>query len=170
MKHDFTSVDRNTQAVLELAKSCSKEQLVFQPESGWNILQIFEHVWLTDKRIIDIMSQPSEAVAGSKEIFGDEKLKDFMVTQRSRRIEAPDALKPTGAAKDLSEFEDLFLKTRNALKEAVESGKIRMDDKLRKHRIFGDMTQRDWIYFLIHHTERHLEQIRDRLKEYGSRG
>lgn len=169
MKFDFDTVDRNTRAVLDLAKTCSKEKLAFGPEGGWNILQILEHLYLTDKRIIQIMAQPSEAVAASDEVFGDAKLKDFMVTQRGRRIEAPDALKPTGAVRDLGEFETLFLKTRNELKEAVESGKIQMDDKLRKHRIFGDMTQRDWIYFLIHHTDRHVEQIKDLLKRFENR-
>ncbi|RYJ51090.1 DinB family protein [Flavobacterium petrolei] len=159
----ITALDNNTSDTLNLAKKCSNTQLHYSAEGKWSILQILEHICIVDKVCIAIISRPaSENTSALTEIYGNEKLKDALVTNRDRRIESPEILKPKGGVTDVNEFEKMFLYQRNMLKQNLTSGKIIVDNKIHKHPFLGDMTIADWLYFIVHHTQRHTEQIKEK--------
>lgn len=72
---------------------------------------------------------------------------------------APEALLPKGEVTDVDAFKKRFQEQRKELKEDIENGKLIIDNRTRKHPRLGEMTVSDWLYFLISHTERHVEQI-----------
>jgi len=160
----INSLDLNTNETLQIAKNCSTEQLMTNEENKWNVLQILEHIHKVDKICYKIISQPtSEQVSEKNQVLGNENIKQELVINRSKKIVAPDFLQPTGYFQDLLVFENAFVEFREMLKQNLILGKIVVDNKIFKHPIFGEMTISDWLYFIIHHTDRHLEQIKDRV-------
>ena len=163
----FETLDNNTNATLKLATDCSESQLTFKQNDHWSILQILEHICKTDKVVIDLIEKPSDKISETEEILGAKKLTKLVVEARSFKVKAPEILLPTGNVKDEKDFEKLFLSQRNDLKAAIESGKIVIDKRIHKHPYLGEMTIIDWLNFIVNHTQRHLEQIKDLLKEMG---
>ncbi len=159
-------LNNNTSTTLQLAKTCSAEQLLYTKNSCWNILQILEHIYVTDKVVITLLLHPSDKRADTPEIIGNDTLKKYIVELRNRKVQAPESIQPKGEIKDVATFEHLFLEQRNLLKHYLESGKIVINTTTHKHPFLGEMTITDWLNFIIHHTQRHLEQIKDNLTAF----
>jgi uncharacterized damage-inducible protein DinB len=155
-------LDNNTNDTLQLAKSCSASQLNFCKSESWSILQILEHICNADKIIFYIISRPSVKISESTELVGDASLKKILIEQRGqKKYTAPDILEPKGNIPDLESFEKLFLEQRNSLKQDIQTKKLIIDNRIHSHPIMGEMTISDWLNFLVNHTQRHLEQIKD---------
>jgi hypothetical protein len=155
----------NTDKVLSFASALSAQQLAYQPQNGWGILQILEHVYLTDRLVHWLVSRPSERLAETAEIVGAERLQDKLVNRRQQRVNAPESLHPKGAIRDINSFNKLFAENRMKLIDSLASGKISVDTRIHRHPMLGDMTITDWLNFVIHHTDRHLQQSHDLLNE-----
>jgi len=162
-------LDSSSEKVLQLARSCSSKQLGFKPEGKWGILEILEHIWLTDKIIHYLISKPTDKVSQSSEIIGDTKLKRFVADGRTKKIEAPDVVKPKGNLPDIETFEELFLKHRERLKKDLKTGQIVVDNRMIKHFYMGEMTISDWLNLIVHHTHRHLKQINEVITDMEER-
>ena len=96
--------------------------------------------------------------------MGNEKLQQILLAEQKAKVKAPEILEPKGIINDTSTFERLFSEQRNLIKQAIENAEIVIDNRLHKHPMLGEMTISDWLYFLIHHSQRHLEQIKERLE------
>lgn len=164
--NDFIErLNSTTNTILQIAKSCSLEQLHFKQGNSWSILEILEHLYLTDRIIYTIISRPSSDMNSSAEIIGNDKIKRLIVEQRNqRKVITPEILKPKGEMKDLITFENAFLVERETLKENLTTGKIVVDNRIHKHPVLNEMTITDWLNFTVHHSQRHIEQIKDILK------
>lgn len=160
-KEFIDRLNKTTNDILQTVKPCSPEQLHFKQEGRWNILEILEHICLTDKVIYTIISRPSIDTNPSTEIVGNDRMKKILVEQRDQRINAPEFLKPKGEIKDLNSFEKTFLAQRETFKNDISTGKIVVDNRVHKHPLLNEMTITDWLNLTIHHTQRHIEQIKD---------
>lgn len=154
-------LDETTNDFLQLAKHCSTEQLNYKQGVSWNILEIIEHLYLTDRVIYTVISRPSEIINSSSEIIGKETMQKILVEKRSRRITSPDVLQPKGEIKDLTTLVDMFVNQRETWKSDLSTGKISIDNRVHMHPIMGNMTIIDWLNFTVHHTQRHIEQVKD---------
>jgi len=160
------NLDKNTKDTLHAAKNCSPEQLRFRENGKWSILQILEHICITDRVIHKIILKPSDNLHDTHELVGDARLKKILVDLRARRIESPEMLRPQDVLPDFKTFEKLFVTERNLLKQNLQTGRIVVDNRIHKHPFLDNMTIVDWLNFLIHHTQRHLEQIKENLKQF----
>jgi DinB superfamily len=156
-------LDNTTNDTLQTVKLCSKEQLNHKQGDKWSILEILEHLYLTDNIIFTIISRPTIDISPSSEIVGNEKMKTILVDQRDQKLITPEMLKPVGKINNLAVFEQVFLSQRETLKNNISTGKLTIDNRVHKHPILNDMTIIDWLNFTIHHTQRHIEQIKDLL-------
>ena len=159
----ISELDKNTGDILQLLKECSEEQLEKKQEGAWSILEILEHLLITDKFVYKLLLAPSEKQGESVEIKGG-KIKFYMLDRRDIKAIAPLNLVPKGDIKNNAEFIEQFLKQRAFLVDALENGKIIIDNGITKHAVMGDLSKTDWLNFLVHHAERHVLQIKDRLK------
>lgn len=160
--HYISELDRNTGGIMQLLKECPETLLEKRHEDEWSILEILEHILLTDRVVYALLTGPSHP--GEKpEVLGSEKMKRYMVDMRSRKAKAPEELLPKGEIKNNAEFIEQFLKQRAFLVQALETGKIIMDNGVIKHPALGDLSKRDWLNFVVQHAQRHLLQIKDRL-------
>jgi hypothetical protein len=158
-KEYFKMLDGNTQDILLMVDGFSANHLSNKKEGGWTVMEILEHICITENRIHTLMLKPSDTTAESKEILGKEKIKHLTVTEGKEKVMAPEALHPKGELKDVDAFKKRFQEQRKELKEDIENGKLIIDNRTRKHPRLGEMTVSDWLYFLVSHTERHVEQI-----------
>lgn len=156
-------LDENSSRTIKLAYSISDDALTLKLPGKWSPLEILEHIFLTDKIVLILLSRPSVNKHTSTHILGSEKLEKFLIDGRNHKVEAPEALHPKGLFPNLDAFEIAFLEQRKQLKLKLDSGEIIMDNRIHKHIRLGEMTISDWLYFIIHHTNRHLEQIQDML-------
>ncbi|MGE5106905.1 MAG: DinB family protein [Sphingobacteriales bacterium] len=154
-------LDQNSSDTLQLAKSFSPAQLSSRKKSEWSIMQILEHLCIVDKICYVIISRPSDKIAETNEIIGNHQLKVLVADQRDKKVESPEILRPRGTITDVPVFEKIFLQQRNLLKEDILAGKIIIDNRIHQHSFLGEMTISDWLNFIVHHTQRHLEQIKE---------
>jgi uncharacterized damage-inducible protein DinB len=157
----ITMLNRNTGELLNLVRNRDDETLNHRSFNSWSILQVLEHLLITEKYVIDLLSKPGEKLADKHEIKGSEKLHRLLVDMRARKVKAPDMLEPKDKIVDLGDFNTQFLKLRTSLAEKLEDGSIVVDQRVHSHPTLGEMTVSDWLHFLISHSRRHMEQIRD---------
>jgi hypothetical protein len=156
-------LDNNSSEFIELINSCNLGELNFKETNVWNVLEIAEHVFLTDRLVLSLISWASERKAESEELIGFDKLNKILVQLRGRKVSAPEIVHPKGNIRSAADFERMFLDQRNLLKANIVSGKIIVDNRIYAHPFLGEMTIRDWFYFIPNHAQRHLEQMKDLL-------
>jgi len=161
MERYINDLEQNTNKLLVTVKDYPIEKLTKKNGSGWSILEILEHIYITDKVIYSIVSKPSENESKTTEIVGRNKLETILVEQRNKKQQSPELLKPKGDFKNLTDFNSAFLTLRNTMKNGLSTGKIRFDNRIHNHFLLGEMTITDWLNFILFHTERHLKQIEE---------
>jgi len=162
----FAQLDEHTAATVNLARSLPADQLDVKPDGRWSLLEILEHIGLTERMVMTFLGRPSEQYSDKAENLGRDKLHRATVERRlAFKVEAPEWLRPRGQVTDIATFEQVFTSQRQQFRENLANGTIPVDNRVYKHPVLGDLTVSDWLHFLICHTQRHLDQIRDRLTE-----
>lgn len=161
------TLDTNTRNIINLASSL-EDRTYPVPEGKWNPLQILEHIYLTDRVVIMLLSRPSEQIHDDEYILGPARLEKVIVTRRDVKVEAPDALHPKGQFETAADFVKAFSQQRNDLSSKLSKGEIALDNRVHKHLRLGEMTIADWLQFIVQHSRRHFEQIQDILQNQAS--
>lgn len=140
-----------------LQANVSAEQGIAKPQNGWSVLEIVEHIFLTEKVITKVIQTEGEPT-DKDELFGNGKM-EHLLMKRDVKIDAPEFVKPRGLFSQVEEALDAFQAQRTYLIQLINNGKITADNRAFKHPFLGDMTVADWLYLLIHHASRHQLQI-----------
>lgn len=159
------NLQNNASEIFEVLDQCSSELLSKKEGAAWSIVEILEHIFLTERLVYVMLLRPSAKEAEQEEVIGQEKLQKLIVNLRARKLKAPDSLEPKGKIKTKEEFIKLFSEQRASLMQDVESDKIKISSASYVHPFLGEMTIRDWLHFIPLHSKRHLEQIKDLLKK-----
>src|SRR5690606_22985695 len=123
----------------------------------------------TDKLISKLLLRSTDSRVEKDKIFGDERLRYLVVDKRNRKVKSPDILLPTGIFQTKEDFEQRFSQQRNHLKEILLAGEVLIDNRSHQQPYSGDMIIEDCLYFIIHHTGRHLEQIKELLSAFETK-
>ena len=86
MENYIKKLDKNTNNLLATIKDYSIEILTAKNGAEWSILEILEHIYITDKVIYSIVSKPSDKDSKTKEIIGQNKLENILVDQREKNF------------------------------------------------------------------------------------
>jgi len=158
------TLSSNTEKVVDLLHSSEATELNFKSQGRWNLLEIGEHLILTERVVCKLLFAPSDSRAGKEELHGEERLNRMLVGMRSRKIVTPEIFEPKGEIKDPGTFEKKFREQRQMIIDGIKTDRIKIDDRVQKHPVLGEMTISDWLYFLPQHAARHLEQMKDNLQ------
>ena len=160
MENYINEIEHNTQKLLETVRDFAIEDLIAKENDKWSILEVLEHIYITDKVIYSIIAKPSDKEFYSKEIIGKNKLESILVGQIDVKLQSPDLLRPKGVFQNFTDFNIAFTSLRNSIKDDLLTRKFKIDNRIHTHFLLGDMTITDWLNFILLHTERHLIQIK----------
>lgn len=157
-------LESTKQAVIDATKSLSKAQWNFkEADDRWSVANVVEHIAVSEDRFLAVITE-KVMNAPPREAGDDVKALDQLVMSqipdRSTKVQAPDAVKPTNR----------FGSPEAALKHFIESREktiayLRKTDGLRDHALdspFGKkLDAYQWLIFCGAHSERHAKQINE---------
>ena len=130
MKKYINNLEQNTNNLLETIKDYPIEKLTAKNSKEWSILELLEHIYITDKVIYTIISKPSDKESKTKEIIGLNKLETVLVEQRNKKLQSPDLLHPRGHFQNLADFNSAFITLRNSIKNDLTTEKLKVDNRI----------------------------------------
>jgi hypothetical protein len=161
-----TELQASQQAVVDTVKGLTPEQMTFKPgPDRWSVAECVEHLAATEPMLFGfiqgkVLKTAPASEADRAKASGKDTGIMTMVTDRSKKFQAPAEIRPTGrwTGKDalLKAFEDARAKT-------IDWAKTTQDD-LRAHVMSGPGGELDgfqWIMYLSGHSRRHLGQIKE---------
>lgn len=157
-------INKNTNETLSFVASLSQQQIDYIPQTGWRILEILEHILLTEKLVFLLLKRPSNEKSNNTFIVGENTLKEKIVELRANKLKAPDPLQPKGKFQTATDFINEFAGFRTQLISEIESKSILVDDRIFKHPYLGEMSVPDWLVFITYHNQRHLLQAKELLQ------
>jgi uncharacterized damage-inducible protein DinB len=133
-----------------------------QPAPGrWSVAEILEHLSNVERAVATLIAtrgrEPLPTVVEPPVPEAAECVAGLRL--RERRIDAPDALRPSGV---LSADDALaaLAASRCALLDAVRAAHpVALHRRTYYHAVLGRLTLRDWLAFVAHHEARHAAQI-----------
>ncbi|WP_217269679.1 DinB family protein [Neobacillus endophyticus] len=145
--------------LLNEVRTLSFEELNRKPDlNQWSAAEVCHHLYLTEKSftkgIIYGLKKANTEKAAPKPI---QLLKD-----RSKKIDAPDLVKPSQEPLDFQQIVNLLNESRTSLLDVLKAIEDRtaLKTKSAKHLLFGDLPLYQWIEIVYLHEQRHIEQIK----------
>ncbi len=129
----------------------------------WSVAELLEHLALVDTGVAKLIALRCATPApAAEDQVAEARQREALLgatRDRSRRIEAPDRVRPSGSLS--AEAARKFLDgARVRLVEAYRTAPAAvLDGMVHPHPVFGPLTLRGWVEFSAHHDARHAEQI-----------
>lgn len=155
-----TDLDNNTRLFLDILDTVTPEKLHLRNEqTEWCIMECAEHVLIYEQQVVKALEGAAEPV---KDRAPNSKVSDishsfFEFEKRLRVTGNADTLQ--GGYGNMADFSKTFRQNREDIKAVLHKEPVDWLCKDMEHPIFGFMTRIEWVYYLIYHTERHLQQI-----------
>jgi uncharacterized damage-inducible protein DinB len=155
----YTDLDNNTRLFLDILDTIPPEKLQQTNEqTAWSIMDCAEHMLISEQAVAKTLRGKAEPV---KDRAPNSKVQDishsFMDFDKRLQVTGePDTLE---GYDNTADFSKAFRQNREDLKAILEKEPLDWVCKDMEHPIFGFMTRIEWVYYLIYHTERHMQQI-----------
>lgn len=111
-------LDNNTAAILSIIDHCKEEELLLKQGDAWNILEIVDHLCITERMVLIRLQRASDDIHSEAYFFGELKINEIMVQQRSHKIVAPERVNPNVLNEYTSVIRSKFVEQRQHIKEA----------------------------------------------------
>lgn len=150
---------------LKNIKGLSDAQLNFKaaPEK-WSIRQCMEHITLAES-FLDQLLQGTLNAPANPEKRSEIKIKDedivTMLTDRSKKAQAPEPIQPKGNFKSTEEMIQQFNTARDKHIEYMKTTQDDMCNHCTPHPAFGMLDSYQWMLLLAAHSKRHTLQIEE---------
>lgn len=139
----------------------SDEQSRRKKEGSWSVLDTVEHLTVAEKtmaRLVTTARRPkSPGTPNREDIF----LR--VATDRSRKLEAPEAARPTGRFANLAEAATEFSTARDKALEFIRNSNedLRATEVTHPHPAAGTVSTYEMLILMAKHAERHALQIEE---------
>ena len=155
-----TDLDNNTRLFLDILDTVPPDKLHQKnAQTAWCIMDCAEHMLICEQGVARALQGAAEPVTdrapNSKVPDISHSFMDF--DKRLRVMGEPDTLE--GGYQSTADFSKAFRQNRESVKATLQKEPVDWLCKDMEHPIFGFMTRIEWVYYLIYHTERHLQQI-----------
>ncbi|MES2328151.1 MAG: DinB family protein [Bacteroidota bacterium] len=128
-------------------------------DGGWTAGEIAEHLLLFDLRITNVFS--GKTAPSDRDPQANINAMQDRMADRVNRIDAPTFLVPSTTAKDPVTLTQKILDQRCIISIMITDQDITVLLPDSPHRFYGIMSAVEWVQFLIHHCNRHIEQLRE---------
>ena len=161
-------------ALYKSIEGISLEEWNYTPaDGGWTIGEIAEHVLEAEKTIYNKLSnnffvEENKVVSGGDSEETDKQILK-LTTDRSRKLNAPEAIQPKGRWENPEDFLIYFEGIRNRTIDFVKNA----SGDFRLYAVYfppldKNMDGYDWLLIIPSHTTRHLAQIQENKDEYAN--
>lgn len=153
------NLDRVREEILGSASNLSDEQLnEVVVEGSWSIAQVLEHLYIMEEKIVEqillALNEEEHEEPGTFPLH--------FVTDRTKKIDAPEYLIPSSNFHRLDELKEKLAASRASLKQiAQEHNEEELNQKTFTHRRFGVLSINQWIALVGYHEQRHIGQIEE---------
>lgn len=150
---------------LKNIKGLSDAQLDFKaaPEK-WSIRQCMEHITLSesflDQLLQGTLNAPANPEKRSEIKIKDEDIVTFL-TDRSKKVQAPEPIQPKGNFKNTEEMIQQFNAARDKHIEYMKTTQDDMRNHCTPHPAFGMLDSYQWMLLVAAHSKRHTLQIEE---------
>ncbi|WP_409305040.1 DinB family protein [Peribacillus sp. SCS-155] len=145
--------------VLQAVMGLSDEGLNVKLEEGkWTIMQVLEHLYLTERTITNMISH--QLVNGGSKKVSDKPIELTVV--RTTKAQSPSFMVPSEDFMTLEEMKNKLSKSREAFSNVVNTADpTLLEQRSYVHPVFGELSLKQWIPFVGLHEKRHLAQIEE---------
>ncbi len=159
---------KNSEAeLIELLLTVNEDQAELKPgPEKWSILEIIEHINITDKSSYISMLRPSDPPT-AEELAEKEIRFDRLANAENLSLIAPSTAEPKGKFKTLHEAIDNFKATRQKLYEFAGQNDLNSLAIGFEHPRLGFLTRSQWLRFDTWHARHHAKQVRRNLEFRG---
>ena len=153
------------QKLLKVVKGLSAEQLNWKAnDSAWSIANCVEHIAVSEKFIADraynSLKEPADPAKRAEIKNKDEEVINW-VTNRGKKIKAPEPLRPTGQFGSTEDALKVFLERRDKNMEYFKTTQDDLRNHFVTHSVLGTLDAYQMLVYMIGHTERHTAQIEE---------
>lgn len=157
----LASLETGQQAVIGVLSGVTEDVARRSPGPGrWSVLECMEHLAVAEAYLL---AQVEGAARSETPVVNLAREKAIVERGRDRtkRIEAPDAAKPTGRFATLKEAADHFGASRARTLKFVESCEGDLRARLAHHPLIGTVNCYENLLIMAAHPLRHTQQIRE---------
>ncbi len=150
-------IDQSTSNLLQMLSSIDEKEFNQRKNEAWSVADVAEHLLSLETQINLFIKE-----AHPTERAPDLKVEPVMHGLQSfeNRYNAPDFTLPSAEDKDKNKLMNGLQEQRDILRQIILTTDI-TETVNQKHPVIGSMTRLEWACFNIHHTDRHLQQIRN---------
>ena len=159
-------LEETRQAFCEATAGLSGAQWNFREGAErWSVADCAEHIAVSEAEIYSIFQKEVVSSAPRPELKAAVEGKDALmfdrVPHRTRRVQAPENLRPTRRWADPSEAVRNFLASRDTAIEFAKHSDLDLRSIFGEHPFLKTLDGYQWLLFLAGHSARHVEQIRE---------
>ncbi|MFL5808449.1 MAG: DinB family protein [Flavisolibacter sp.] len=152
----LSDLDRSTDELIQQLLSCDEKDFNKSPgDNRWTVAMVAQHILILETQVNWAFQK---AVKTDRAVDGKLLFVTKGLDNLDKKFVAPDFIVPTTDDKDRHELLDAIKKQRNILRQIIQTTDLE-ETPTYKHPVIGDMTRLEWIYFNIHHAQRHLRQL-----------
>jgi hypothetical protein len=146
-------------------KGLSADQLNWKADtSRWSVAQCVEHIALAEAALTmayqQALKSPADPSKRDSIKYTDQQIIGFL-TDRSRKFQAPEMLKPIGTFASFQASLDSFVARRNRNIEFVKNTQADLRDHCSTFPGVGTVDDYQVILFMVSHSKRHTKQLEE---------
>lgn len=155
-------------ALLEAAATIPADRFAERPEpERWSAAELLEHLARVESGCARVIAKRASAARESGVAAEQEEssmlgaLDGRRVTDRSRKLTAPDIVAPVGGLTRDAAL-DALAKSRAEFKRAIaDADGLALGEVRHQHVVLGEIDLYQWILFVGQHEQRHLPQLEE---------
>ena len=137
-------------------------------DAGWSVAEVVEHLSIIERRVASLLTK-HVAAARATGVGPDTEASSVVATfanqdgvvDRTRKIVAPEPVRPTGAL-DTESAQQALDQSRAAIVLALQNANgVSLENLMQSHAVFGPLNMYHWIVAMALHEDRHAAQIRE---------
>ncbi len=148
---------------LASVKGLSAAQLKFKSAPDrWSVAEVSEHIALSEDLIFGMVEKLTNSPANpeKKELTkGKDEMLRKNITDRSKKGQAPEPLKPSNKWATQAELVKAFNASRDKTEQYVKTTQDDLRSHISPHPAFKELDAYQWLLLLAGHSERHTLQI-----------
>ncbi len=160
------SLQETHDAFLKSISGLSEKQWKFKPAPDrWSVAEVSEHITVAEGMILGfvqgkIMDGPATPEKRAEVKATDETILT-KVPDRSRKVQAPEFLQPTGRFANEEATVKAFEEARAKTMDYVKTTQDDLRDHFGPHPVLGTLDAYQWILLISAHSARHTKQIEE---------